>query len=319
VIVDLSEAALRDYRSEQTAPDDFGEFWTGTLAESRAIGGPVTLEPVDVGLRTIDVFDVTFPGFGGQPIRAWLRVPRGASAPLPTVVQYVGYGGGRGNAAENLLLASAGFAHLQMDTRGQGAGWSRGETSDLGPTGPQVAGVMTRGIRSPSEYYYRRLFTDGVLAVDAARSLEVVDSERIAVQGGSQGGGIALAVAGLRDDLSAVVAFVPFLCDFPRALAVTDAYPYGEVAAYLRIHRDEVQQVMSTLRYVDGVNFARRASAPALFSAALADVTCPPSTVFGAFREYAGPKSITVWPFNGHEGGAIEDELAAVEFLQRTL
>ncbi|BDZ45729.1 hypothetical protein GCM10025866_16380 [Naasia aerilata] len=76
---------------------------------------------------------------------------------------------------------------------------------------------------------------------------------------------------------------------------------------------------MATLRYFDGVNFARRATAPAQLSAALADVICPPSTVFGAFHEYAGPKSITVWPFNGHEGGAIEDELAAVAFLQRTL
>jgi cephalosporin-C deacetylase len=319
MIVDLPESALREYRSEQTAPDDFDDFWAETLRESRAAGGPVTVEPVDVGLRTLDVFDVTFPGFAGQPIRAWLRMPRGAAGPLPTVVQYVGYGGGRGNPAENLLLASAGFAHFQMDTRGQGAGWSRGATPDVGPTGPQVPGVMTRGIRSPGDYYYRRLFTDAVRAVDAARTLDVVDPERVAVQGGSQGGGMALAVAGLRDDLAAVVAFVPFLCDFPRALHVTDAYPYGEVAAYLRIHRDEVDQVYATLRYVDGVNFARRASAPALFSAALADTTCPPSTVFGAYHEYAGRASINVWPFNAHEGGAIEDELAALEFLRNEL
>ncbi len=319
MIVDLPEKALQSYRSEQVAPADFDAFWTETLDEARAVVGSVTVEPVEVGLRTLDVFDVTFPGFGGQPIRAWLRVPRGAEGPLPTVVQYVGYGGGRGNPAENLLLASSGFAHLQMDTRGQGAGWSRGETSDLGATGPQVPGVMTRGIRSPRDYYYRRLFTDAVRAVDAARSLDVVDPDRIAVQGGSQGGGIALAVAGLRDDLAAVVAFVPFLCDFPRALQVTDAYPYGEIAAYLRIHRDEVERVSDTLRYFDGVNFARRAGAPALFTTALADVTCPPSTVFGAYHEYGGPKSMTVWPFNGHEGGAIEDELGAVAFLRSTL
>ncbi|WP_307807013.1 acetylxylan esterase [Naasia sp. SYSU D00057] len=319
MIVDLPEAALREYRSEQTAPDDFDAFWQETLAESRAAGGKVVLERVDAGLQTLDVFDVTFPGFGGQPIRAWLRVPRGATGPLRTVVQYVGYGGGRGNPAENLLLASAGFAHLQMDTRGQGSGWSRGETSDFGATGAQVPGVMTRGIGSPADYYYRRLFTDAVLAVDAVRTLDVVDVDRIAVQGGSQGGGIALAVAGLRDDLAAVVAFVPFLCDFPRALAVTDAYPYGEVAAYLRIHRDQVDRAMATLRYIDGVNFSRRATAPALFSAALEDRICPPSTVFGAFHEYAGPKSITVWPFNGHEGGAIEDELGALAFLKERL
>ncbi|BDZ45730.1 hypothetical protein GCM10025866_16390 [Naasia aerilata] len=214
MIIDLPESALWEYRSTQTAPDDFDEFWSATLSESRAFDGPVTLEPVDVGLRTLDVYDVTFPGFRGEPVRAWLRVPRGATGPLPTVVQYIGYGGGRGSAGENLLLASAGFAHLQMDTRGQGASWSLGETPDSGAGGPQVPGVMTRGIRSPHDYYYRRLFADAVRAVDAARGLDVVDADRIAVQGGSQGGGIALAVAGLRDDIAGVVAFVPFLCDF---------------------------------------------------------------------------------------------------------
>src|SRR5215218_2884098 len=203
MIVDLTEAALHEYRSEQTAPDDFDEFWADTLGQARLLDAPVTVEPVEVGLRTLDVFDVTFPGFAGEPIRAWLRLPRGAAGPLPTVVQYVGYGGGRGNPAENLLLASAGFAHLQMDTRGQGAGWSRGATPDFGPAGPQVPGVMTRGIRSKHEYYYRRLFTDAVRAVDAARTLDVVDCGRIAVLGGSQGGGMALAAAGLRDDLAA--------------------------------------------------------------------------------------------------------------------
>ena len=34
------------------------------------------------------------------------------------------------------------------------------------------------------------------------------------------------------------------------------------------------------------------------------DEVCPPSTVYGAFNAYAGPKEITEYPFNDHEGGA---------------
>jgi cephalosporin-C deacetylase len=33
------------------------------------------------------------------------------------------------------------------------------------------------------------------------------------------------------------------------------------------------------------------------------DQVTPPSTVFAAYNHYAGPKSIEVYPFNGHEGG----------------
>lgn len=316
MFTDLSEGELREYRSAQTDPHDFDAFWADTLAESRTFDSPVTVERVETGLRTIDIFDVTFPGFRGQPIRAWLRVPAGVQGPLPTVVQYVGYGGGRGHALENLLWASAGFAHLHMDTRGQGSVWGGGVTPDPEGTGPQTPGFMTRGIESRETYYYRRIFTDAVRAVDAARTLEQVDSSRIAVLGGSQGGGIALAVAGLVPDLAAAVAYVPFLCDYRRATVITDGFPYKEIGMYLATHRDAVQRVHETLAYFDGVNFAKRASAPAWFTSALMDATCPPSTVFGAYNNYAGPKQMQVWQYNGHESGGVFDDAASLAVLR---
>jgi cephalosporin-C deacetylase len=319
VLTDLSLDQLATYRSTQTAPGGFDEFWAGTLAEAATHDIDVRLRAVPTGLKTISTYDVTFSGYAGQDVRGWLRVPAHATGPLPAVVQYVGYGGGRGHELENLLWASAGFAHLQMDTRGQGSGWSLGVTPDEATASPQVPGVMTRGILDPATYYYRRMFTDAVRAVDAARSLEQVDNDRIAVLGGSQGGGNALAVAGLRSDLAAVVAFVPFLSDFPRALRVTESYPYKEIIDYLVVHRTEVEQVHRTLQFFDGVNFASRATAPALFSAALRDTVCPPSTVFGSYHEYGGEKQIEVWEYNGHEGGAILDEQKALEFLRTRL
>lgn len=317
MLTDLTVPELEAYRSSQTEPRDFDAFWADTLAGSRAVDTNVSVEPVETGLVTVDVYDVTFAGYEGQPVKAWLRVPAGTTGPLPTVVQYVGYGGGRGDAIDNLLWASAGYAHLHMDTRGQGSAWSVGATADPDGSGPQAPGFMTRGIRSPKTYYYRRLVTDAVRAVDAARTLDVVDGDRIAVLGGSQGGGLAIAVAALVPDVRAVVAFVPFLCDFRRATEITDSDPYKEIGRYLAIHRDSVERVHESLSYFDGVNFAKRARASAWFTAALMDSTCPPSTVFGAFHNYAGPKNMTVWPYNGHEGGAREDDALALRALAR--
>ncbi|MHA7984562.1 acetylxylan esterase [Rathayibacter sp. CAU 1779] len=317
MFVDLPEAQLRVRTSDQLDPDDFDAFWARTLGEARAFPLDVELVPIDTGLTSIDTFDVTFNGFGGQPIKAWLRVPAGASGPLPTIVQYQGYGGGRGHALENLLWASAGFAHFHMDTRGQGSGWSIGATADPDGSGPAYPGVMTRGIESPDTYYYRRLFTDAVRAVDAARSLEKVDASKTIVAGASQGGGITLAVAGLVPDLFAAFPRVPFLCDFRRASVITDSHPYKEIGRYLAVHRDRIEAVHGVLAYFDGVNFAKRATAPAWFTTALMDDVCPPSTVFGAFNAYAGAsKEIDIWPYNGHEGGQIEDEQQMLRALK---
>lgn len=307
-LFDLPEAELRTYRGSGTEPTDFDAFWDRTMTEARRFDWSPEITPVDTDLRTVDVYDVRFPGFGGQPIAAWLRVPRGAVAPLPAVVEYVGYGGGRGYPEESLLWASSGFAHFQMDTRGQGSVWSVGETDDDGPTGPAHPGFMTRGILDREAYYYRRLITDAARAVDAVRILPQVDPAHVSVVGQSQGGGLALAVAGLVPDLTAVAALVPFLCDFSRAMQITDQQPYSEIASFLKVHRQDVKTVMDTLANFDSVFFARRAGAPLYVSAALMDITCPPSTVYGAFNNYASSdKRIHTWPFNGHEGGGMVD------------
>lgn len=319
MFTDMPEAQLRAYRSTQSDPVDFDEFWASTLAQTRRHPLALTVAPVDSGLSTVDVFDVTFAGFDGQPVKAWLRVPAGATKPLPTIVQFHGYGRGRGQSFENLLWASAGFAHFDMDVRGQGGGGSTGDTADPVGSGPQVPGFLTRGIDSRETYYYRRVFTDAVRAVEAARSLDVVDTTRVGVMGTSQGGGIALAAAALVPDLAAVVARVPFLCDYPRASVITNSFPYKELGQFLATHRHRVDQVHAVLAYFDGVNFAKRASAPITVTAALMDPICPPSTVFGAYNNYAGPKEITVWPYNGHEGGSWEDDALALRAFRRHL
>ncbi len=303
---DLPLEQLKQYQPSRTEPQNFDEFWEHTLAESRQFPLNPIFDPVDAGLQLVETYDVTFHGYGGQPIKGWLLLPKQRSGPLPCIVEYIGYGGGRGHVFDWLLWSNAGYAHFVMDTRGQGSTWRAGDTADPEPEGssPHHPGFMTRGILDPRTYYYRRVFTDAVRAVEAARSHAAVDPERIIASGGSQGGGITLAVSGLVPDLFAAMPDVPFLCHYRTATELTDSAPYSEISKYCKIHRDRVEAVFTTLSYFDGLNFAVRAKCPALFSVGLMDDICPPRTVFAAYNHYAGqPKQIKVWPYNNHEGG----------------
>ena len=310
---DLPLKALQNYLPARDEPTDFDAFWHATLSETRQVDLAATFVEVHAGYTELITEDVTFAGFGGHPIKGWMLRPRHAVEPLPVVVTYVGYGGGRGLLSEWTGIPSAGFAHFVMDLRGQGAGHRTGDTADGDLSGPHFGGFLTLGIDDPQNYYYRRLFTDAVRAVEAAQSHPAVDRSRTILSGGSQGGGIALASAALSPAVAThapigVVVDVPFLADIRRATEIVNTAPYSELVRYFTTRRHCEEAAFRTLSYFDGVNFAARAHLPALFSVGLFDEICPPSTVYAAFNHYAGEKVMIVYPYNGHEnGGPFQD------------
>jgi cephalosporin-C deacetylase len=311
---------LKTYTPDRTDQPDFDAFWQATLAEVRKYPLEARFDPVDNGLKAQESFDVTFRGFGGQPIKGWFTLPRHRTGPVPCVVEFLGYSGGRGFSIDWLLWPSLGYAHLVMDTRGQGTsvGWTHGDTPDLYGEGgnPTVSGYMTQGILNPKHYYYRRVFSDAVRAVETARSHTAVDARHICVTGGSQGGGITIAAAALVPDVEAAMPDVPFLCHYHRATELVDSYPYHEIANFCNVHRDKIGTVFNTLSYFDGMNLAARAKAKALFSTGLMDMICPPSTVFAAFNHWGGKeKQILTYQYNGHEGGGGFHTQEKIKFL----
>lgn len=106
---DMPLPALREHRSGLLLPEDFADFWTRTLAEARALSRPPRLRPVPTVLRDVEVLDVEFSGFAEDPVRGWLLLPpgAGADAPVPGVVEYLGYGAGRGNPLQHLSVVAA--------------------------------------------------------------------------------------------------------------------------------------------------------------------------------------------------------------------
>ncbi|HLI61173.1 MAG TPA: alpha/beta fold hydrolase [Solirubrobacteraceae bacterium] len=302
---DLPAGALERHDPRPAPPADFDAFWARTLEETRAHPLDPRRAPARTPLRAVETFDVSFAGFGGDRIYAWLHLPAARSPErLPAVVRFQGYGGGRGLPWEHVFWAAAGYAELVVDTRGQGAGWTRGDTPDPHGAGPSQPGFLTRGLADPERYYYRRAYADVVRALEFVHACDGIDPDAVAVSGASQGGAFALAAAALAGDaVAAALVDVPFLCDIRRASEISPSEPYGELARYLAQRRDELDRAFATLAYFDGVVLAQRAGAPALFSVALMDEVCPPSTVYAAYNAYEGPKEIAVYPYNDHEGG----------------
>jgi cephalosporin-C deacetylase len=297
---DLPLERLREYHTATAEPAGLDEWWATRLREARGLAKPAALTAHEPGLYApFEVSDVEFSGGAGDRVRAWYIRPRREIDSI--VVKFIGYGGGRGSPAEHMLLPALGYAVLVMDSRGQGGKWTAGATADGTGTGPENALVMTRGISTPENYYYTRMFTDAALAVDTALEL-AGPSGKVAVSGASQGGALALAAAALQAENVAVChADVPFLCDIQRAITLAPSAPYTEIPEFLAENVALIPKALDTLRYVDCALLARRITATTLISAGLMDDICPPSTVFAAFNEISGAhKDIAVYPFSGH-------------------
>ena len=214
---DLPHSELVTYRPDIAEPEDFEAFWRASLTEAAEHELDVEMTRIDNRQPLVEAYDLSFTGFGGQRIKAWFMLPRGMKEPLPTIVSFIGYSGGRGMPFAAPWVA-AGYAHLVMDTRGQG--WFSAtvfddtDDEDLHAGTAGMPGLMTRGIADPQTYYYRRLYVDAARAVLAARSLEQVDASRIVVEGGSQGGALSIAAAGLSSmagvSLAGALVKVPF-------------------------------------------------------------------------------------------------------------
>jgi cephalosporin-C deacetylase len=289
-------------REPLETPDNYAEFWGSALDD--ALGHPLAIQrkAVDTGLEVIDVFDFSFAGSDGRRVDAWLRVPRARPGPLPAVVHANGYGAGRLNPIDDLTWSAAGFAHLVVSTHGQGGG---------------STGHLIENILVPERSYYRGVLVDVARAIQAVRSLDEVDPDRVAMIGNSQGGGIALGVGALVPDLVAVFAQSPFLTDAPGALQRATSGPWVELRDYLTENPDRTDDVARTLAYVDGVTSARHAVAPGWISDGLNDTICPPETARTAAAVYAAPVTFTEWPGAGHEAGGTTDRQGALAALHR--
>lgn len=120
--IDWPYEKLVDYRPESTARDDFDAFWDEALAASGRTELRADFQALSDSMPGARVFDVSFDGVDGVRVRGWYVTPPQIDRPLPAVVKFIGYSGGRDYPHDLAHYVLNGFCAFIMDSRGQGGG-----------------------------------------------------------------------------------------------------------------------------------------------------------------------------------------------------
>lgn len=299
---DLPLDELRDYQGTNPRPADFDAFWEEGLSEMRALDPQVALKPAQFQTDFAVCDHLYFNGVGGARVHAKLLRPRQATEPHPALLMFHGYSASSGDWADKLGYVAAGFTVAALDCRGQG-----GLSEDVGGVmGNTHRGQIIRGLDDePEKMLFRQIFLDTAELAKIIMAMPDVDASRVGAMGGSQGGGLTLACAALEPRIRRAAPVFPFLCDYRRVWELDlDERAYEELRTYFRLHdprHEREDSIFTKLGYIDVQHLCPRIQADVLFSTALRDTICPPSTQFAAYNKIRSLKSMLIYPDFGHE------------------
>lgn len=318
-IGDLSLEELNVYRPPlSTKPADFEAFWKKQIQLIEHIRPKVEVQVREYPVPGIEVSDITFESWDGTKLKGILVKPRNVKE-CPVILNFHGYTGNHGLPIDYLKWTSMGVAVYAFDVRGQGASPDFARYAN----GSRTPGWMLNGILDSESYYYTNVYKDIWMQFNWIVSEGApLRHTKIALAGSSQGGGLALSLAGLITDLDAVISDYPFLAHFERALKIAPAGPYLEIVNYFKVSDPQYktyETAMQTLGYIDCVHFCENIQCPALMQIGLEDDVTPPSTVFAAYNHLASDdKRIEVYPQFSHETNPFHEETKLV-FIKKYL
>lgn len=298
VKVGFSVDEIRPFTRE---PADFIDFWNRNIEDMRAVPLSYTKEKAEEYCTDkIDCYLLKIRlNKQNQSVYAYLFYPKNAQKGSCPVV-LCPPGAGIKTIKEPLrhkYYAENGFIRMEMEIHGLDPRLSKETFDDITKAfNGRENGYLYNGLQDPDRYYMKRVYLSLIRCLDLLTALPEWDGRNLIVQGGSQGGALAIVAAGLDRRVTQCIVNHPALSDMA-------AYSAGRTGGYPHFNKVDgmfTDRNMRTMAYYDVVNFARHVTADVYMTWGYNDNTCPPTTSYAVWNTFTCPKEALITPINEH-------------------
>ena len=292
VYTEIATAAFEPELIKPTAvlPNDFESFWDELKLKHEVIPLDLKLTPIkSKSNERVTYYHIDYQNFEFKN-RSYgiLSVPKEEGS-YPAVIRFPGAGiyplGGNTN------IADKGVITLDLYIHPFPANMDNDFYSQLGNT--SLLNYMFFGTHDKYAFYYRRVISGCLRAVDAIYSLPQFDGRNLAAWGSSQGGALSIITTALDKRIKMLVALCPAMCDYT-------GYLNGRAGGWPHFFNQDNREMyenshtIHTLSYYDVVNFARFITVPGFYSWGFNDETTPPTSFYSAYNVIKASKHVHI-------------------------
>ena len=300
-------------------PDGFMDFWKNNIKEASEFPLKYTREKAEeYCTEKIDCYLIKLQiNNRGQAVYGYLFYPKNAKpGSCPVVLSPPG--AGIKTIKEPLrhkYYAEEGFIRLEFEIHGLNPTMSEEQFKEISNAfNGKENGYLTNGLDNKDNYYMKRVYLSCLRCIDLLTSLPEWDGKNVIVQGGSQGGALAMITAGLDKRVTACVVNHPALSDMAGYMAGrAGGYPH-----FFRTRGMDTKEKLETMSYYDVVNFARLIKADTFMTWGFNDNTCPPTTSYAVYNTLECNKEALITPINEHWTSE-ETERGHLEWIKKHL
>jgi cephalosporin-C deacetylase len=290
-------------------PNDLDAFWDARRAALAAMPLEAGLTQVDSPEAQIECFSVVLPCPQTKAVQGYYARPQGAAAGKCPAILYLRAAGVAGDwcraSVQNAVWLAEQYGAIVLDINAHGMLNGQPQEYYRNLEQGELRSYWTQGIEDKDTWYFAGMYVRVLRSIEFLAAQGPWDGRHLITIGESQGGGQALAAAGLDKRVSAVTALVPALCDLTGP--VVGRQGGWPMPVNGDIHSEHAKRIIDTVRYCDNVNLAKRSRAETLVFVGLIDTTCPSPGIIAAYNNLPGSKRLVIYPHKPHTGLPPED------------